>query len=132
MPGIAHIQRQADSTVPSSYGFRFKPGHQPITISGHEAGFRVDGRNSQINNRGSISGDVNAVDFANGGKSSGQLNNAGAISSDSQGVNIGGNGVTVNNNGSITGTGDPRERRGNRRDGCGRRRERGQFGPDHG
>ena len=78
------------------------------SVTAEGTGVRVEGQNSQINNQGSIAGDVNAIDFVNGGETSGQLNNNGVISSDSRGVNIGGDGIAVNNNGRIIGTGDQR------------------------
>jgi len=55
-----------------------------------------------------IDGDVTGVDFTNGGVSSGDLLNSGTIASDSRGVNIGGDGITVDNSGQIIGTGDQR------------------------
>ena len=78
------------------------------SVTAEGTGVRVEGQNSQINNQGSIAGDVNAIDFVNGGETSGQLNNNGVISSDSRGVNIGGDGIAVNNNGRIIGNGDQR------------------------
>ncbi len=63
---------------------------------------------ASIQNRGVIEGDVNGVNFANGGESSGTLVNTGTISSDSRAVNIGGDGVSVQNFGDIVGTGDQR------------------------
>lgn len=65
-------------------------------------------QNADIRNSGLIEGEVNGVNFANGGKSSGSLDNLGTISSDSRAVNIGGEGITVRNRGEILGTGDQR------------------------
>jgi len=78
------------------------------TISAEDTGVGISGRNNTVNNQGTISGDVNAINFENGGKSSGRVNNSGTISSDSRGINIGGEGIRVNNQGSIVGTGDQR------------------------
>ncbi|MEM1160700.1 MAG: spondin domain-containing protein [Pseudomonadota bacterium] len=77
-------------------------------ISAEDSAVRVEGEHARITNFGEISGGVNGVDFANGGESSGILNNAGTISSDSRAVNIGGDGIVINNFGSIEGTGDQR------------------------
>ena len=62
---------------------------------------------------GTISGTQNGVYFGNatpagGGLNSGTVNNAGTFSSDSRALNIDGSGLTVNNSGSILGTGDQR------------------------
>jgi hypothetical protein len=77
-------------------------------ITAEDTTIRVEGEDARITNFGEISGGVNGVDFANGGQSSGSLNNSGTISSDSRAVNIGGDGVEINNFGSIEGTGDQR------------------------
>jgi len=77
-------------------------------ITSQQTGIQVTGEDALIHNRGVISGDVNGVDFANGGESSGDLINYGEISSDSRAVNIGGDSVTVVNKGDILGTGDQR------------------------
>ncbi|SEB07390.1 beta strand repeat-containing protein [Rubrimonas cliftonensis] len=89
---------------------------QPFPIDGPIAGpvingvvgIRVEGENASIVNFGEISGDVTAVDFVNGGESSGTLENFGLITSFSRAVNIGGDGITLFNNGRIETTGDPR------------------------
>ena len=75
-------------------------------ITGEQTGVQVNGEDAFIRNRGSISADFNGVDFTNGGESSGTLLNTGEISSDSRAVNIGGDGVSVFNEGDILGTGD--------------------------
>ncbi|MEM9213354.1 MAG: calcium-binding protein [Cyanobacteria bacterium P01_F01_bin.150] len=77
-------------------------------ITAEQTGVEVSGRRSLIINRGLIDGDVNGVDFVNGGQSSGTLRNSGTITSDSRAVNIGGRNVTVINQGDILGTGDQR------------------------
>ncbi len=83
-----------------------QPTAGPV-ISG-VVGVRVEGRNASIVNTGTISGDVTAVDFVNGGESSGTLENFGVITSLSRAVNIGGDGVTLINKNLIETTGDPR------------------------
>ncbi|MEM7770368.1 MAG: calcium-binding protein [Cyanobacteria bacterium P01_A01_bin.37] len=77
-------------------------------ITSEQTGIEVSGRRARITNRGVISGDVNGVDIANGGRSSASLRNTGTISSDSRAVNLGGRRNTVINNGDILGTGDQR------------------------
>ena len=77
-------------------------------IVSEQTAIQVTGEDALIRNSGTISGDFNGVDFANGGESSGRLLNYGQISSDSRAVNIGGDGVTVVNNGDILGTGNQR------------------------
>ena len=77
-------------------------------ITAEDTAIEVSGERASILNRGTIEGDINGVNFANGGQSSGTLNNFGTISSDSRAVNIGGDGITVNNFGHIVGTGDQR------------------------
>ena len=77
-------------------------------IEAENTGISVSGKGAGIVNFGEISGDVNGVNFVNGGQSSGTIVNAGTISSDSRAVNIGGDGVRVNNFGHIVGTGDQR------------------------
>lgn len=77
-------------------------------ITAEGTGVSVAGEDARINNFGTIAGDVNGVNFENGGESSGTLRNFGTISSDSRAVNIGGEGVTINNFGTIEGTGDQR------------------------
>lgn len=68
----------------------------------------------KLNNSGTISGTQNGVYFGNavgaGGAdhTGGVVNNSGKISSGSRALNIDGRGLTVNNSGSILGTGDQR------------------------
>ena len=77
-------------------------------IDAEGTGVEISGEGANVRNLGSISGDVNGVDFVNGGQSSGRLTNVGTISSDSRAVNIGGDGVRVTNFGDIVGTGNQR------------------------
>ena len=77
------------------------------SIEAENTGVEVTGE-ARIVNQGTISGDVNAVNFVNGGQSTGSLVNQGTISSDSRGVNIGGQDIRVVNQGTIVGTGDQR------------------------
>jgi hypothetical protein len=72
----------------------------------------VDGSqlSGEIVNSGVINGGRDGVNFANGGQVNGTLRNTeeGVITSASRAVNIGGNEVTLVNEGLITGTADPR------------------------
>ena len=77
-------------------------------INAENTAIGVSGSNASISNRGTIDGEFNGVDFANGGTSSGQLNNSGLISSDSRAINIGGDGVEIRNSGTVLGTADQR------------------------
>jgi hypothetical protein len=70
-------------------------------IRSDTTGIRVEGQNATIVNDALIDGAFNGVDFVNGGMSSGTLINTGTITSLSRGVNIGGTGVTLDNNGLI-------------------------------
>ena len=76
-------------------------------ITAENTGVEVSG-SAFVGNSGRISGDVNGVNFANNGESSGRIFNTGTIDSDSRAVNIGGSSVTVDNFGAIRGTGDQR------------------------
>ncbi len=78
------------------------------SIRAEDTAIRVEARRAAIFNDGLIAGDRNAVDFANGGDSSGSLFNFGSVTSDSRAVNIGGQDVKVYNHGEILGTGDQR------------------------
>jgi hypothetical protein len=62
----------------------------------------------QINNSGTIDGGRDGVNFANGGQVNGILYNTGIITSASRAVNIGGDRVTLINDGLITTTVNPR------------------------
>jgi hypothetical protein len=64
----------------------------------------------EIVNDGTINGGLNGVNFANGGQVNGVLRNLedGVITSSSRAVNIGGDTVTLVNEGLITGSADPR------------------------
>ncbi|SLN73469.1 Serralysin precursor [Falsiruegeria litorea R37] len=89
--------------------FNFRSGS--IDANGAAAtGVEVtDGSNADVRNFGSISGDLNGVEFS-GVNSSGTLDNfrGGVISSDSRAVEIEGNGISVRNFGDIVGTGNQR------------------------
>jgi len=78
------------------------------TIQAEDTGIEISGQSARISNAGDIVGDVNGVNFSNGGVSSGSLSNFGTISSDSRAVNIGGDGVLIRNSGRIEGTDDQR------------------------
>ena len=78
------------------------------SIEAEDTAVEVSGRSALVVNDGSLSGDVNAVNFVNGGESSGTLLNRGSIESDSRAVNIGGERILVVNQGEIRGTGDQR------------------------
>jgi Ca2+-binding RTX toxin-like protein len=71
-----------------------------------ENGSQLEG---QILNRGIINGGRTGIDFANGGQVSGKLINRGLITSDSRAINIGGNEVTIINEGKIFTTDSPRD-----------------------
>ncbi|WP_299950407.1 hypothetical protein [uncultured Ruegeria sp.] len=79
-------------------------------IRADEANTAVDisGAHTNIRNSGLIDGGNTGVSFANGGESSGRLTNHGTVQSDSRAVNIGGDGIKVENYGKIQGTGDQR------------------------
>jgi hypothetical protein len=68
----------------------------------------IVGQDAEIVNNGEIRGDFNGVNFANGGVSSGVLENTGLITSQSRAVNIGGDGIALINEGLIETTEDPR------------------------
>ncbi len=84
----------------------FNARHAEINAEG--TGISITGRHAEILNAGTIAGDVNGVNFVNGGNSSGRLVNVGTVSSDSRAVNIGGDGIRIVNYGDIVGTGDQR------------------------
>ena len=71
---------------------------------------RVEGVNTEIDNRGLISGDFNGIDVANGDRAFAQILNRhdGTITSESRAVNIGGVGGVLDNRGFITTSADPR------------------------
>ena len=77
-------------------------------ISAEQTAIDILGEDALIDNDGLIVGGFNGVNFVNGGLSSGLLRNDGTISSDSRAVNIGGDGVRVENYGRIIGTDDQR------------------------
>ncbi len=77
-------------------------------IEAEGTGVEISGERANVRNFGTIEGDVNGVDFVNGGQSSGRLTNVGTITSDSRAVNIGGDGVRISNFGDILGTGNQR------------------------
>jgi Ca2+-binding RTX toxin-like protein len=64
--------------------------------------------NGEILNTGTIDGGRDGIDFANGGQVSGVLRNQGTITSTSRAINIGGNQITVINEGLITTSDNPR------------------------
>ncbi|MEO0667138.1 MAG: CHRD domain-containing protein [Pseudomonadota bacterium] len=79
--------------------------------NGTVAGFRaVNGVNFQgsLSNAGTIAGVQNGVYFGTGDHSGGSFVNTGLVSSDSRALNIDGTGLTVENQGTILGTGDQR------------------------
>ncbi len=65
--------------------------------------------NGTIVNTGTIDGAFNGVSFANGGTSSGALQNFGTITSASRAVNIGGQDITLQNFGEILTSASPRD-----------------------
>lgn len=77
-------------------------------ILAEDTGIEISGEHANIQNRGLIDGGFNGVNFANGGESSGRVTNYGTIQSDSRAVNIGGDGISINNYGRILGTDDQR------------------------
>ena len=77
-------------------------------ISAEQTAIDIVGEDALIDNDGLIVGGFNGVNFVNGGLSSGLLRNDGTISSDSRAVNIGGDGIRVENYGRIIGTDDQR------------------------
>ncbi|MEN1704392.1 MAG: calcium-binding protein [Planctomycetota bacterium] len=79
--------------------------------SGTIAGLRVAdsiGFQGQLTNAGTIVGPQNGLYIGNGDHTGGVVNNSGLISSDSRAFNLDGNGLTVNNDGQIVGTGTQR------------------------
>jgi RTX calcium-binding nonapeptide repeat (4 copies) len=64
--------------------------------------------NGEILNTGLINGGRDGINFANGGQVSGVVRNKGTITSTSRAINIGGDQITVINEGLITTTADPR------------------------
>ena len=79
--------------------------------NGTVAGFRaVNGVNFQgtLSNAGTIAGVQNGVYFGTGDHAGGSFVNTGLVSSDSRALNIDGNGLSVENAGTILGTGDQR------------------------
>ncbi len=64
--------------------------------------------NGEILNTGLINGGQDGINFANGGQVSGVVRNKGTITSASRAINIGGDQITVINEGLITTTADPR------------------------
>ena len=77
-------------------------------ITSEQTGIFIDDEDALIDNRGLISGDVNAVNFGDADDSSGEVVNRGVISSDSRAINIDGEDVIIDNFGDIVGTGDQR------------------------
>lgn len=78
------------------------------SIESDGTAIRVEGINTEIINRGLISGDFNGIDIANGDRAFGQILNRGTITSESRAVNIGGFGGLLDNRGLITTSADPR------------------------
>ena len=97
----------AASTVRFSGQDGFLRNDDDASVDAENTGVEVSG-DARILNDGTISGAVNAVNFVNGGTSSGEIFNGGTISSDSRAVNIGGSDIRLVNNGDIVGTGDQR------------------------
>ncbi|MEM7412829.1 MAG: calcium-binding protein [Myxococcota bacterium] len=77
-------------------------------IEAEDTAVEITGERAFVANDGRLEGDVNGVNFVNGGESSGTLVNRGVIESDSRAVNIGGENILVVNQGDIIGTGDQR------------------------
>jgi hypothetical protein len=83
-------------------------------VSSESTAIQIEGTNSAIVNDGTIEGDINGVNFVNGGESSGTLFNRGIISSSGtseqggRAVNIGGLEVSVINEGEIITPNSPR------------------------
>ncbi|NBD16241.1 MAG: hypothetical protein GVY04_08850 [Cyanobacteria bacterium] len=77
-------------------------------LDGNDTAIQVEGTNTIIDNQGTIHGDFNGINVANGGEASAIIFNHGVITSDSRPVNIGGNEVTLINLGHIFSTADPR------------------------
>ncbi|MEM6521457.1 MAG: calcium-binding protein, partial [Cyanobacteria bacterium P01_C01_bin.70] len=79
-------------------------------ILAESTAIRVEGVNTEIDNRGLISGDFNGIDVANGDRAFAQIFNRydGTITSASRAVNIGGVGAVLDNQGLIITSADPR------------------------
>ncbi len=77
-------------------------------LDGNDTAIQVEGTNTIIDNQGTIHGDFNGINVANGGEASAIIFNHGVITSDSRPVNIGGDEVTLINRGHILSTADPR------------------------
>ena len=81
---------------------------RPGEVRAEQTAVEVEGDGAYIHNRGTISGDVNAIDFVNNGTASGTVVNIGTITSESRAINIGGDDTTIKNFGEIVTTEDPR------------------------
>jgi hypothetical protein len=77
-------------------------------IRGENKAIEANGVGTSITNEGTIDGGRDGIDFTNGGQASGRVTNKGTITSASRAINIGGNAVTVINEGLITTSADPR------------------------
>jgi hypothetical protein len=79
-------------------------------IQSEQTAIQIEGIGSIIQNRGTVSGDLNGINIANGNTASARIKNWGLITSSEGGraVNIGAVGGALINRGLITGTGDPR------------------------
>jgi Ca2+-binding RTX toxin-like protein len=77
-------------------------------IDGGETAIQIEGVKTSIYNDGTIEGDLNAINIANGDVASAEITNTGTITSASRAINIGAVGGVVYNKGFITTTADPR------------------------
>ncbi|MEA5506600.1 hypothetical protein VB735_26565 [Halotia wernerae UHCC 0503] len=77
-------------------------------IKGENTAIQVEGIASLINNYGTIDGNFNGINIANGDVASARINNIGKITSGSRAINIGGVGGILINKGLITTSADPR------------------------
>lgn len=79
-------------------------------LESNQTAIQVDGIGTTIRNFGTIDGEFNGINIANGNIASARITNFGLITSGVNGraVNIGGVGGVLDNRGFITGTADPR------------------------
>lgn len=79
-------------------------------IQSNQTAIQVEGVGTTVRNFGTIDGEFNGINIANGDTASARIDNRGTITSGVNGraVNIGGVGGVLSNSGLITGTADPR------------------------
>ncbi len=99
--------RSFDGSIVNSLGGLIASESQSGTIAGLRVADTV-GFQGSLDNAGTISGNRNGLYFGNADHTGGTVRNSGTISSGSRALNIDGSGLSINNSGSIIGTGDQR------------------------